>query len=89
MAGATAECGSTYTDAGATASDNCATGLVVTRSGDTVNTSVLGAVYTATYNANDGNGITATSGQIYGAIALMTASASTLCRVRVTDPIKM
>jgi hypothetical protein len=36
-----------------------------------------------------GNGITASAGQIYGAIALMTAPASTLCRVRVTDPIKM
>lgn len=36
-----------------------------------------------------GNGITASSGNIYGAIALETVSANFAARVRVTDPIKM
>jgi N-acetylneuraminic acid mutarotase len=51
-----ADCGATYTDTGATVTDNCATGLAVTVGGDTVSTAFLGAVYTVTYNANDGRG---------------------------------
>ena len=47
--------GGTYTEPGATATDNCAAGLAVTVGGDAVDTAVLGA-YTVRYNANDGNG---------------------------------
>jgi subtilisin family serine protease len=52
----TVECGATYTDAGATASDACAgsrTANIVTV--NPVNTSVPGD-YTVTYNVSDGNG---------------------------------
>ena len=55
----TVECGSTYTDAGATASDQCV-GTVSVSSSGTVNTAVPGS-YTITYTANDGNGNTATA----------------------------
>jgi large repetitive protein len=50
----TMECGINYTDAGATASDNCdgdITGSIVV-GGDTVNTAVSGT-YTITYNVSD------------------------------------
>jgi hypothetical protein len=47
--------GAVYTEPGATATDNCATGLVVTVGGAAVNTAVPGA-YTVRYNVNDGNG---------------------------------
>ncbi len=53
---ATVECHTSYTDAGATASDNCAgdrtANLVIT---NPVNVNVLGA-YTVRYNVNDANG---------------------------------
>ncbi len=51
---ATVECHSTYSDAGATASDFCAGNPAVATSG-TVNTSVVGS-YTLTYTTNDGSG---------------------------------
>ncbi len=47
--------GATYTDAGATVSDNIDTGLVATVAGDTVNTSASGS-YTLTYNVSDAAG---------------------------------
>ncbi len=47
--------GGTYTEPGATVTDNCAAGVTVSIGGDTVNTSVADT-YTVTYNANDGNG---------------------------------
>ncbi|HOV60265.1 MAG TPA: DUF5011 domain-containing protein, partial [Candidatus Hydrogenedentes bacterium] len=55
----TVQCGSSYTDAGATAVDACTGNRTVTTSGS-VNTSVVGT-YTITYSANDGNGNTATA----------------------------
>ena len=51
----TVECGGTYTELGATATDNCAPSPAVTIGGDAVNTAATG-VYTVTYNASDGNG---------------------------------
>ncbi len=53
------EWGTAYTDAGATADDLCAGSLPVTVGGDTVNPAILG-VYTVTYDADDGNGNSAT-----------------------------
>jgi len=53
------QCGTSYTDAGATATDSCTGNRTVTTSGS-VNTSVVGT-YTITYSANDGNGNTATA----------------------------
>ncbi|HOK89295.1 MAG TPA: DUF5011 domain-containing protein, partial [Candidatus Hydrogenedentes bacterium] len=53
------QCGTSYTDAGATAVDACTGNRTVTTSGS-VNTSVVGT-YTITYSANDGNGNTATA----------------------------
>jgi len=55
-AAVTTECGGTYTELGATATDNCSSGLIVTVGGDVVDNSVLGAVYTVKYNVGDGNG---------------------------------
>ena len=54
----TVECGSAFTDPGATAADICAGSRPVTVSG-AVNTAVPGT-YTLTYNADDGNGNNAT-----------------------------
>jgi hypothetical protein len=54
----TVECGTTYTDAGATASDACAGTLAVNASGS-VDTSTSGT-YTITYTASDPSGNTAT-----------------------------
>jgi hypothetical protein len=51
--------GSTYADAGATATDNISTGLTPTAT-STVNTSVVGS-YTVTYSVSDGVGNAATS----------------------------
>jgi trimeric autotransporter adhesin len=53
------EVGSTYTELGASVSDNCAEGLNAVIGGDVVNTSVVGT-YVITYNVNDGNGNNAT-----------------------------
>ncbi len=50
----TVEAGSTYTDAGATVTDNYDTGLIPTMTG-AVNTAVVG-IYTLTYNAVDTSG---------------------------------
>lgn len=50
------ECGSTYTDAGATAADNCdgnLTGSIITN--NPVNTAIIGS-YTVTYNVTDSSG---------------------------------
>ena len=50
----TVECGAAYTDAGATANDNC-DGALVPAVANTVDTAVLGN-YTVTYTASDGAG---------------------------------
>ena len=50
--------GTTYTDEGATATDNHDTGLIVVVGGDTVDTSTVGS-YTVTYNVSDAAGNTA------------------------------
>ena len=55
----TIQCGSTFTDPGATAVDACTGNRTVNASG-TVNTAVVGT-YTRTYTASDGNGNTATA----------------------------
>ncbi|HOC69667.1 MAG TPA: DUF5011 domain-containing protein, partial [Candidatus Hydrogenedentes bacterium] len=52
----TVECGSTFTDAGATAADNCdgnLTGSIITN--NPVNTAIIGS-YTVTYNVTDSSG---------------------------------
>ena len=54
-AAVTVECGGAYAELGATTTDNCATGLVVTIGGDPVNTIIVGT-HMVTYNASDGNG---------------------------------
>ena len=51
----TIEVGATYTDQGATATDNYDTTLTVVVGGDTVDTAIVGA-YTVTYNVSDSNG---------------------------------
>ncbi len=53
-AGVTVECGSTYTDMGATATVACSESVAVTTTGS-VDTAVPGA-YTLTYSADDGHG---------------------------------
>lgn len=57
----TVECGDTYTDAGATAEDQCTTDISasIVEGGDAVDTTVPGT-YTITYNVNDGAGNAAT-----------------------------
>ncbi len=54
-AAVTMDCGGTYTDPGATATDDCATGLVVTAGGDPVRSGAPGT-YVVRYNVGDGNG---------------------------------
>ena len=51
----TIEVGATYTDQGATATDNYDTGLTVVVGGDTVDTAIVGT-YTVTYDVSDSNG---------------------------------
>ena len=51
----TKEVGATYTDQGATATDNYDPALTVVVGGDTVDTSIVGT-YTVTYNVSDSNG---------------------------------
>ena len=51
----TTEVGATYTDQGATATDNYDTTLTVVVGGDTVDTAIVGT-YTVTYNVSDSNG---------------------------------
>ncbi|MDB4158078.1 BspA family leucine-rich repeat surface protein [bacterium] len=51
----TIEVGATYTEQGATATDNYDTGLTVVVGGDTVDTTTLGT-YTVTYNVSDASG---------------------------------
>jgi len=55
----TLEVGATYTDLGATATDNYDTSVTVTVGGDTVDTTTVGT-YTVTYNASDAAGNNAT-----------------------------
>lgn len=62
----TVECGSAFTDPGATASDQCVGSVAVTASG-TVNTAVPGS-YTITYTADDGNGNTATATRVMNVV---------------------
>jgi hypothetical protein len=54
----TIEVGATYTEQGATATDNYDPALTVVVGGDAVNTAIVGT-YTVTYNVSDSNGNTA------------------------------
>ena len=54
----TIEVGATYTEQGATATDNYDPTLTVVVGGETVNTAIVGT-YTVTYNLSDSNGNTA------------------------------
>ncbi len=88
---ATVECHTSYTDAGATATDSCAGSISVTSSG-TVNVNVPGT-YTITYTANDGyNTATATRtvnvvDTIAPVITLNGANPMTVeCHTSFTDP---
>lgn len=78
----------TGTQFAAIAGENCK----VYQVGDTCLLSIGAGGCTAgdklTSDAN-GNGVTASAGQIYGAIALETVAQNFAARVRVTDPIKM
>ncbi len=56
----TLEVGSTYTEQGATATDNYDESVTVVIGGDTVDTNTVGS-YTVTYNATDANGNAATA----------------------------
>ncbi len=57
---ATHEAGATYTDAGATVTDNVDTGLTATVGGDTVDATTALGTYTITYDAQDAAGNDAT-----------------------------
>ncbi len=90
----TVQCGGTYTDAGATATDNCAgnlTGSIAVV--NTVNTTAPGA-YTVRYNVNDGNGnnadeVTRTVNVVDSTLPMVTLSganpATVECHTSYTD----
>ncbi|MBI3305922.1 DUF5011 domain-containing protein [Candidatus Nomurabacteria bacterium] len=80
--------GDTYTEQGATASDNYNTGLTVTIGGDSVDTTATGT-YTVTYDAVDSSGNTAdqiTRIVIYGPVPASSAAGSVVSGGAILPP---